>query len=88
MRTKRVNLSSKRERLHIEAPGCIVNIHTGMVTVDGAEVTSVEVIADGDRYAGEPPWWIDDDGGRSHYHRLRIVKQACSWRSEKPKCAG
>lgn len=44
--------------LHIEAPGCIINVQTsGLSGPNGEPMTHVSVNADGDRYAGDTPWW-------------------------------
>jgi len=50
--------------LHIEAPGAIVNIscHTDS---EGREVTRVSISADGNRYSGDPEWWVDGVKGNS-----------------------
>ena len=44
---------SENDQLKIEAPGCIVHIKS-----IGPEATLISVIADGDRYAGEPNWLV------------------------------
>lgn len=49
-----------KETLHIEAPGCIVNIHAGLADAAGREVTRVSVDANADKYAGDPQWWCPD----------------------------
>ena len=36
--------------LHIEAPGCIINITPRMTNTEGQPVTSIEVIPDRDRF--------------------------------------
>lgn len=45
---KRINVTSRSQPLHIEAPGCIVNITHGLRDSDGREVTSVEILCDAD----------------------------------------
>lgn len=63
--------------LHIEAPGAIINIRVGLRTNgNSADVTAVEVLADGDRYAGagERPWWIEGEVGNNH-HSVRILRR-------------
>jgi hypothetical protein len=70
MRT--VSLTRRSKPLHIEAPGCIVNIVPGLTDAEGRRVVSVEIRADGKRYAGEIPWWIDGKSGED-YLRLRVV---------------
>lgn len=51
---------ASHECLHVEAPGCIVNIHAGLTSSDGEQVTRVSVNADGDNYAGDQQWWCPD----------------------------
>jgi len=41
---------------HIEVPGCIVNITTGLQDRLGRPVTRVEIVCDGDRCHGERRW--------------------------------
>lgn len=54
MKSISVSKRSKFRLLHIEAPGCIVNIHFGLTDRDGREVTNISISAD--QYAGEPKW--------------------------------
>lgn len=54
MKTVTISERSKFRTLHIEAPGCIVNIHFGLTDMDGHRVTNVSITAD--RYAGEQQW--------------------------------
>lgn len=61
--SKTVNLSRRSPMLHIEAPGCIINIYPDLTDRDGRPVVRVEVLADGDRYAGDPQWWIEGEAG-------------------------
>ena len=44
--------------LHVEAPGCIINIETTHTDDEGRPFVRVEVMADRDRYAGDPEWWL------------------------------
>lgn len=62
--------------LHIEIPGAIVNITTGLHNDKGQEVTHINVMADQDRYMGDPEWWaewghVDRIGGT-----CRIIQEA------------
>jgi hypothetical protein len=50
----------KGKLLHVEAPGCTVNIRVGLHDADGRDVTSVEVLADGERFAGAS-WSVEVD---------------------------
>ena len=68
---RRMNVSKRTGgdgRLHIEAPGCIVNIRCNLHNSDGAEVTSIEVIPDGPDYDGRG--WTVVDGIRI----IRVVQ--------------
>ena len=70
---KRLTLSEKAPTLlHVEAPGCIINIRTGLSCPDG-EVTRIDVLADGDRYGNNPQWWIE---GQAHHSGMgmRVIK--------------
>ena len=53
---------SRYKYLHIEAPGCIINIRTDL-SADDHPMTYVSVTADGARYAGDPEWWCDGQRG-------------------------
>lgn len=50
--------------LHIEVPGCIVNISMHSDET-GRAVTRVSVSADGNRYSGDPEWWVEGVKGNS-----------------------
>lgn len=54
MKTVTISKRSRFRTLHIEAPGCIVNIRFGLHDGEGREVTSISV--NPDRYAGDPTW--------------------------------
>lgn len=60
--------------MHIEAPGAIINVQVGLSTNGSDEVTRVEVLADGDRYAGEPEWWIEGKKGNATL-ATRIIRR-------------
>lgn len=45
------------QTLHIEAPGCIVNIMADLKDDEGRAVTTVEILANGERFPSDP-WWI------------------------------
>jgi hypothetical protein len=71
-------LVAKRLRddlLYVEIPGAIVNICVGLQDADGRDVSRIEVLADGDRYAGNTPWWIEGETGRNGL-AVRVIKQA------------
>jgi hypothetical protein len=64
---RRITMSSRArdKHLHIEVPGGIINIRIGLADIAGRPVTSVSVLADGDRYAGDPEWWVDGEAGNN-----------------------
>ncbi len=69
---KQVTAATRGDRItHIEAPGCIVNIHTGLYDTQGCAVTSVEILCD--QYAGEPKWSLPDFGDRTCMN-VRVVE--------------
>jgi hypothetical protein len=55
--------------LHIEAPGCIVNIHAGLEDAEGNPVTSVQVLCDS--YLGNA--WRLENGEK--FAGLRVTKR-------------
>ena len=58
--------------LHIEVPGGIVNIRIGLHDVEGREVTSVEILPDGEDRGGDGEGRVwDMDGGSS-----RLIRRA------------
>lgn len=65
MAQRNVSLTKKSGLLHIEAPGCIVNIKCGLTDWDGREVVNVSISANGNRYSGDPEWWINGEHGNS-----------------------
>lgn len=48
------------QTLHIEAPGCIINIMANLTDAEGRQVTTVEILANGQRFAGDA-WFIPND---------------------------
>jgi hypothetical protein len=46
-RTITVSKQDKGKLVHLEAPGCIVNIRVGLHDAEGREVTAIEIIPDG-----------------------------------------
>jgi hypothetical protein len=47
-----------RDTLHVEVPGCIINVHVGLQTQDGQNVTRVDIKCDD--YPGEDVWRCPD----------------------------
>lgn len=58
MKTVVLSRRSKDKLLHIEAPGCIINIQTGLHDRAGNAITSVQIKCD--EYAGEPNVYLPD----------------------------
>lgn len=58
--------------LHIEAPGCVINIHPGLHNTKGQEVTAITIQCD--QYAGESKWTLPDYEDSKHLN-VRAVKQ-------------
>ncbi len=75
MKTVVLNKRSKHDVLHIEAPGCIINIRHGLTNRDGQAVTSINVIPD-DHYAGEKAWRVVADGWDASGINVRVVEDA------------
>lgn len=62
--------------LHIEVDGAIVNIRVGLrAEGNTADVTSIVVLADGERYPDSKPWWIEGETDLTH-HSVRVVRKA------------
>lgn len=57
--------------LHVEAPGCVVNIHHGLLDSNGQPVTAISIQAD--CFAGETPWLINGESGRNG-QTVRLVQ--------------
>lgn len=78
MKTISISKRSRFRTLHIEAPGCIVNIRFGLTDTEGREVTNISITAD--QYAGEPKWQaIADTRYSSEPSRgigVRVVRSA------------
>lgn len=78
MKSVTISNRSRYKILHIEAPGCIINVHVGLHDSDGRAVTSISVSPNGDRYSGEPEWWLADDDipkSRMDGVTLRVVQE-------------
>ena len=73
MPQRNISLSRKSSLLHVEAPGCIVNIHPGLTDTDGRAVVRVSIEADGDRYSGDPQWWVEGVAG-ARGHGVRVIQ--------------
>lgn len=74
-RLKTITMPRGYNKLHIELPGCIVNIQVGLQNNAWEEVVYISVDAHGDRFAGEPEWWAD--GGKVEYKggACRIIRE-------------
>ena len=73
MKTVVLSERSKHNLLHIEAPGCIINVQIGLTDAEGRPVTHVSVSANGDRYAGDPEWWGEGQHGNKGVG-VRIIR--------------
>lgn len=58
--------------LHIETELGIVNIHLGLSNEKG-KVEAIEILADGDRYSGETPKWIEGEKSNNAKY-VRIIE--------------
>jgi hypothetical protein len=77
MPLKTVRIADKPRRfsgLHIEAPGCIINVWPYLVDADGHDVTTIEVKCDD--HAGEPKRYIANDAGHDTKHAVvRVLRE-------------
>lgn len=60
------------KNVHIEAPGCVVNIRTGLVDTEGRAITVISVRAD-HGIAGETDWELPDCSD-IHHTTVRVRK--------------
>ena len=75
MKTVTISNRSKYRILHIEVPGCIVNIHIGLTNIDGNPVTNVSITAD--QFAGDKKWMVVPDNGKPRDGiGVRVVREA------------
>ena len=72
MKTVRWSGARGARTLHVEAPGCIVNITKGLRDTEGREVTRVDIQCD--NFAGEPRVSIPDYNG-AKYLSFRVVRE-------------
>lgn len=56
-----IRLSQRTKDLHVEAPGAVVNIRTGLHDADGNPITAIEVLPDRNRFES-PGWYLADFG--------------------------
>ena len=68
-------LGARSRHLKIEAPGVLVHVEPGHRDDRGRQVTYISVSADGDRYGGEPAWWVSGRKG-SLGRGFRVVQMA------------
>lgn len=69
---KTVNLSRKSQPLHIEAPGCIVNIWPGLTDADGRAVCTIHINTD--QYAETGGRWYIDGEAAHTQTGVRVVQ--------------
>jgi hypothetical protein len=72
---RRINLTkrSRHDCLHIEAPGCVINVRHKLRDCDGHPVTAVEIIPDRVDWQGDGSRWTfpDAPGARAMNVRVR-----------------
>lgn len=61
-----------REILHIEVPGCVINIYPNLYGEDGKQVTTIEILAD--QYVDEK-WSLPDFNSRANL-KVRVMKES------------
>ena len=70
---KRVTATKRGDGItHIEAPGCVVNIHVGLTNRQGQAVTAITIRCD--QYAGEPVWTLPDFNDAKHL-QVRVMRE-------------
>lgn len=64
--------------LHVEAPGCIVNIRVGLTDAEGREVTRVDVLPEDETRSPDPDgyYWRQTPGD------ARVIRDAERYRHE------
>lgn len=55
--------------LHVEAPGCIVNIYAGQQDTDGTPVTTVQILCD---TTGTDKWLLENG---ERFVSLRVIRE-------------
>lgn len=70
---KRIDMNRNSRQLHVEGPGFIVNIDSTLTDVQGRPVCRIDVLADGNRYAGQAEWWADGMKGNDGVG-LRVIR--------------
>lgn len=75
MKLKTVTVPRGYDGLHVEVPGCIVNISTNSPGPKGEPMTSVSVEVQGDRYAGDPEWWAMPGGIEPKGCGVRVLQR-------------
>lgn len=71
---KSIVLKPQSKLLHVEAPGCIINIRVGLSDLKGRTVTAIEILPDLD--TGGPRWqFADAPKARAMNVRVREAKK-------------
>jgi hypothetical protein len=65
----------RTKELKIEFPGGMVTVHTGLTNREGQAVVHVSVTPDGQRFAGEVPWFAFWNGTGVDGGGCRIIQQ-------------
>lgn len=60
-RTKEIAIGYPRHRkaIKVTCPGGIIHVECGLTDSQSRPIVCVSVTADGDRYAGDPTWWVE-----------------------------
>ena len=85
---KRISLTDKSPLLHVEAPGCVIHIQPGLRDAEGRAVVRIDVTTDGDRVAGEVPWWLDGEVGKRSVVLRAVQTSAPAVAPEEPGADG
>ena len=66
---RKTTIVKRDDYIHIETTGCIINIYPGLQNTEG-EITTVEVLPDGDRFSDGHTWKIVNGGTYTHVARI------------------
>ena len=70
---KRVTAVTSEDGItHIEAPGCVINIHAGLTNRQGQVVTAITIRCD--QHVGEPVWVLPDFNDVK-YLNVRVMRE-------------
>lgn len=81
MKTIVISERSKFRTLHVEAPGCIVNIHFGLHDREGRSVTNISITPD--QYSGEQQWTTHTIERTTSGCGVRVVQETLEEKAER-----